>query len=94
MLALGDVARSVDSLTATFGSDLDGTFGTAPGSDNEGGASFAEMATAAGIDGTGVYVGESADAAALLLLAMAAARSMRAGTDCSRQNRNGRQRAG
>ncbi|WP_439524146.1 ABC transporter substrate-binding protein [Marivita sp.] len=74
MFALGD-GMIGDSLTATFGSDLDGTFGTAPGSDNEGGASFAEMATAAGIDGTGVYVGESYDAAALLLLAMAAAGS-------------------
>ncbi|QFT63139.1 branched-chain amino acid transport system substrate-binding protein [Roseivivax halotolerans] len=61
-----------DALTAAFGSDLDGSIGTAPGSENEGGAIFAEMASEAGIDGTSVYAGESYDAAALLLLAMAA----------------------
>ena len=74
MFALGD-GMIGDSLTEAFGSDIDGTIGTAPGSDNEGGAMFAEMATAAGIDGTSVYAGESYDAAALMLLAMAAAGS-------------------
>ncbi|WP_292294433.1 ABC transporter substrate-binding protein [Marivita sp.] len=74
MFALGD-GMIGDSLTAAFGSDIDGTIGTAPGSDNEGGAKFAEMASAAGIDGTSVYAGESYDAAALMLLAMAAAGS-------------------
>jgi branched-chain amino acid transport system substrate-binding protein len=74
MFVLGD-GMIGDSLTERFGSDIDGTFGTAAGSDNAGGATFAEMATAAGIDGTGVYVGESYDAAALMLLAMAAADS-------------------
>ena len=72
MFALG-AGMIGDSLTEAFGSDIDGTIGTAPGSDNEGGAMFAEMATAAGIDGTSVYAGESYDAAALMLLAMAAA---------------------
>lgn len=74
MFALGD-GMIGDSLTETFGSDIDGTIGTAPGSDNAGGATFAEMATAAGIDGTSVYAGESYDAAALIMLAMAAADS-------------------
>jgi branched-chain amino acid transport system substrate-binding protein len=74
MFALGD-GMIGDALTDAFGSDINGTIGTAPGSDNEGGAMFAEMASAAGIDGTSVYAGESYDAAALMLLAMAAAGS-------------------
>lgn len=72
--ALGD-GMIGDSLTERFGTDIDGTVGTAPGSDNEGGSMFAEMASGAGIDGTSVYAGESYDAAALLLLAMAKAGS-------------------
>lgn len=72
--ALGD-GMIGDSLTERFGTDIDGTVGTAPGSDNEGGGMFAEMAAGAGIDGTSVYAGESYDAAALLLLAMAKAGS-------------------
>jgi branched-chain amino acid transport system substrate-binding protein len=76
--ALGD-GMIGDALTEAFGSDLDGTIGTAPGSDNEGSAIFAEMATAAGIDGTSVYAGESYDAAALIMLAMAAAGSLEPG---------------
>jgi len=74
MFALGD-GMIGDALTDRFGSDIEGTIGTAPGSDNEGAAIFAEMASAAGIDGTSVYAGESYDAAALILLAMAAAGS-------------------
>ena len=72
--ALGD-GMIGDSLTERFGGDIDGTYGTAPGSENEGGAVFGELATEAGIDGTSVYAGESYDAAALLLLAMAKAGS-------------------
>ena len=78
MFALGD-GMIGDSLTENFGSDIEGTVGTAPGSDNEGGAIFAEMASAAGIDGTSVYAGESYDAAALKLLAMQAAGSAEPG---------------
>src|SRR6056297_2947224 len=78
MFALGD-GMIGDGLTDAFGSDLDGTIGTAPGSYNEGTAKFAEMAEAAGIDGTSVYAGESYDAAALMLLAMAAAGSSEPG---------------
>ncbi len=74
MFALGD-GMIGDALTERFGGDIDGTIGTAPGSENEGSALFADMASAAGIDGTSVYAGESYDAAALILLAMAAAGS-------------------
>ncbi|MFZ7094135.1 ABC transporter substrate-binding protein [Primorskyibacter sp. 2E233] len=78
LFALGD-GMIGDSLTETFGSDIDGAIGTIAGSENEGGTKFAEMASAAGIDGTAVYAGESYDAAALLLLAMAAANSTEPG---------------
>lgn len=61
-----------DSLTETFGGDIDGTFGTAPGSDSEGFAVFDAMAKDAGIEGDGPYRGESYDAAALIILAAAA----------------------
>ena len=78
MFAMGD-GMIGDALAERFGSDIEGMIGTAPGSDNEGGAIFAELATAAGIDGTSVYAGESYDAAALMLLAMAAAGSKEPG---------------
>jgi branched-chain amino acid transport system substrate-binding protein len=68
-----------DALTDAFGDDIEGSVGTAPGSDNDGGAMFAEMAAEAGIDGTSVYAGESYDAAALMLLAMQAAGSTEPG---------------
>ncbi|MCU9846818.1 ABC transporter substrate-binding protein [Defluviimonas sp. WL0024] len=62
-------------LEEKFGSSLDGSFGTVPGTDSPGGATFQEMATAAGFDGTSSYAGESYDAAALIMLAMQAAGS-------------------
>jgi branched-chain amino acid transport system substrate-binding protein len=74
MFAMGD-GMIGDSLTERFGDDIAGMIGTAPGSDNAGAAMFTDMATVAGIDGTSVYAGESYDAAALMLLAMAAAGS-------------------
>ncbi|MCL3882659.1 ABC transporter substrate-binding protein [Marivita sp. GX14005] len=74
LFAFGD-GMVGDQLTANFGADLEGSIGTAPGSQNEGVDTFAEMAQGAGIDGTSVYAGESYDAAALMLLAMAAAGS-------------------
>ncbi|MGX9855511.1 ABC transporter substrate-binding protein [Limimaricola variabilis] len=58
-----------------LGSGLDGSFGQLPGSDSEGSAIFQEMATEAGINPTGIYTGESYDAAALMILAMAKAGS-------------------
>ncbi|MCV2865683.1 ABC transporter substrate-binding protein [Defluviimonas sp. WL0075] len=62
-------------LEEKFGSELDGSFGTVPGTDSAGGATFLEMATAAGFDGSSSYAGESYDAAALIMLAMQAAGS-------------------
>ena len=59
-----------DALLKNIDGDLSGTFGTVPGTDSKGAASFAEMATGAGIKGGGPYTGESYDAAALLVLAM------------------------
>ena len=61
-----------DALLKNTDGDLSGTFGTVPGTDSKGAASFAEMATGAGIKGGGPYTGESYDAAALLVLAMQA----------------------
>jgi branched-chain amino acid transport system substrate-binding protein len=63
------------SLTDTFGAEINGSFGQHPGSDNAGTATFHEMATAAGFDGTTAFSPESYDAAALMLLAMARANS-------------------
>lgn len=62
-------------LEEKFGKSLDGSFGTVPGNDSAGGATFLELAKAAGFDGTSSYTGESYDAAALIMLAMQAANS-------------------
>jgi branched-chain amino acid transport system substrate-binding protein len=64
-----------DALGATFGSDIDGSFGQAPGSNSDGAAIFERMASEQGFDGTSAYAKESYDAAALILLAMQAAGS-------------------
>ena len=65
-----------DSLPAAIGDGLNGSYGTVPGSDNEGGKKFTEMFESANGDlKAGAYVGESYDAAALILLAMEAAKS-------------------
>ena len=63
------------SLPDAIGADLNGSFGTLPGGDTEGAATFLELAKAAGGDGDGPYRGESYDAAALIVLAMQAANS-------------------
>ncbi len=63
-----------DSLVEAIGADLNGSFGTLPGTDSTGAATFADMAKAAGFK-AGPYTGESYDAAALILLAMQAAGS-------------------
>ena len=64
-----------DKVTETFGDAIDGSFGQIPGSDKSGGATFEDMAKAAGFDGTAVYAKEGYDAAALIVLAMQAAGS-------------------
>ena len=63
------------ALEETFGEDIEGSIGTVPGTDSEGAAKMAELASAAGFEASGPYVGESYDAAALILLAMQAAGS-------------------
>jgi len=63
-----------DSLTDTFGSDLDGSFGSMPGSLGAGAQKFKKYAEANGVNPS-VYVGESYDAAALIALAMAMGKS-------------------
>ncbi|MFN3823549.1 MAG: ABC transporter substrate-binding protein [Pseudorhodobacter sp.] len=62
-------------LVDDFGAGLTGSFGQYPGTDSEGAEIFQAMATAAGFDGTGAFAPESYDAAALIMLAMAAAGS-------------------
>jgi len=59
-----------EDLLKNMDGDLSGTFGTVPGTDSKGAASFAEMAKTAGIKAGGPFTGESYDAAALLVLAM------------------------
>ena len=68
------------ALEEAFGSEIDGSIGTVPGTESEGAAMMAKMIAAAGIEGgDGPYVGESYDAAALIMLAMQAAGSTEAG---------------
>ncbi len=63
------------ALPAAIGAGLNGSYGANPGTDSPGAATFAEMAKAAGFDGTSAFAAESYDAAALILLAMQAAGS-------------------
>lgn len=64
-----------DSLPSNVGPDLDGSFGQIAGSQSKGAEVFAELAAGKDFDHTSAYVGESYDAAALILLAMQAANS-------------------
>lgn len=64
-----------DSLTENFGEQIDGSFGQIGGSDSPNAATFAEQMAAIDVDANGPYVGTSYDAAALIMLAMAAAGS-------------------
>ncbi len=63
------------TLENNFGAEVNGSFGQIPSSEGEGKDKFVAAATAAGFDGTGVYSAEAYDAAALIMLAMAAANS-------------------
>ena len=60
------------SLVDAFGKDLSKSFGSLPGSTGKGAGVFATVASAAGIDSSGPYTGESYDAAALIVLAIQA----------------------
>lgn len=62
-------------LNGNFGAELNGSYGAYPGTDSQGAAMFKDLAGAAGIDGTSAFAPESYDAAALIMLAMAAAGS-------------------
>lgn len=62
-----------DSLPAAIGADLNGSFGQVPGTDSPGAAKLQSMMGSEGA--LGPFVAESYDAAALMLLSMAAANS-------------------
>ena len=64
-----------DSLTDTFGNARNNSLGSMPGSLGEGAQIFAKYAEENGVNPS-VYVGESYDAAALLILAMQAGESI------------------
>jgi branched-chain amino acid transport system substrate-binding protein len=68
-----------DALTERFGNDLNNSFGSMPGSLGEGAQIFKTVAEAGGINPS-VYVGESYDAAALIVLAMQAGGSSNKGS--------------
>lgn len=63
------------ALETNFGPEINGSFGQMPSSEGEGKEKYLAAATAAGFDGSGVYSAEGYDAAALIMLAMAAANS-------------------
>lgn len=63
-----------DALPIAIGSDLDGSYGTVPGTDSKGAEIFDAAAKAAGIT-PDAFSAESYDAAALIMLAMQAANS-------------------
>jgi len=63
-----------DSLPEAIGADLNGSYGTVPGTDSIGAETFAALATGAGFK-AGPFASESYDAAALIMLAMQAAGS-------------------
>lgn len=63
-----------DSLTDALGADLNGSWGTIPGTDSPGAAKFGDVMGAAGVN-VGPFTAESYDAAALIMLAMQAAGS-------------------
>lgn len=64
-----------ESLTENFGSDIDGSIGTNPGTDSPGAKMLAELGSKNGFKGDDPYVPEAYDAAAVLLLAMQSAGS-------------------
>ncbi|MCC7319591.1 MAG: ABC transporter substrate-binding protein [Rubellimicrobium sp.] len=63
------------SIIDAIGPAINGSFGEVPGSDSEGAEIYNQIAAAAGFDGTGAFSAQSYDAAALIMLSMAAAGS-------------------
>lgn len=64
-----------DSLTGNFGADINGSFGTVPGTDSPGAAMMGSITEGMDFSGTDPYVPECYDASALILLAMQSANS-------------------
>ena len=64
-----------ESLTDNFGTEIDGSIGTNPGTDSPGAGMLADLASAKDFKGDDPYVPEGYDASALLLLAMQSAKS-------------------
>ena len=69
LFVLGD-GMIGQALADSIGSDLEGSFGSVPGSTSKGATKFNELAAANGMDGTAPYVAQSYDAAALIALAI------------------------
>ena len=63
------------ALEKNFGSEIDGSIGTVPGSEAADPKAVIGAVAARGFDTNGPFIGESYDAAALILLAMQAANS-------------------
>lgn len=63
------------TLAEKFGTQLETSFGQNPSSEGEGHEKYVALAKEAGFDGTSAYSGESYDAAALIMLAMEAAKT-------------------
>jgi branched-chain amino acid transport system substrate-binding protein len=63
------------ALVDAIGSGLNGSFGQNPGTNSQGAEVFQKMAKDAGFNGEGAFAPESYDAAALIMLSMAAANS-------------------
>ncbi|WP_306755017.1 ABC transporter substrate-binding protein [Paracoccus actinidiae] len=63
------------ALVDNFGDEISGSFGQNPAAEGEGREKFLAMAEEAGFEGTSAYSAEAYDAAALMLLSMAAAKS-------------------
>ncbi len=68
-----------DSLTKAIGKGLEGAIGAHPGTDSPGKAKLDEIAKAAKVKSDSPFVSESYDAAALIMLAMQAAKSAESG---------------
>lgn len=64
-----------DTLLAELGDQIEGSFGSVPGSDSDAASIFDGIAAKAGITGIGPFRGESYDAAALIALAIQSAGS-------------------
>ncbi len=68
-----------DKLVQAIGKGLEGAIGALPGTDSPGAARFAKIAEAGKVKADGPFAGEAYDAAALILLAMQAAKSAESG---------------